>query len=65
MDAKTLLQLGPTALTVEDVLQRGGVLIEKETIPRAAVLQPVGTVEILLKLRRLDPQRLARCLATA
>jgi len=63
MNTETLLQLGPTMLTVKDVLQRGGTLIEKETIPRSALLQPIGTVEILLELRRLDPQRLARCLA--
>ena len=63
MDPETLLQFGPTPMTIEDLLQRGGTLIEKETIPRTAVLQPIGTVEILLELRRLDPQRLARCLA--
>lgn len=63
MDAETLLQFGPASTTVEDMLQRGGVLIEKETIPHTAVLQPIGTVEILLELRRLDPDRLARCLA--
>jgi hypothetical protein len=63
IDAETLLQFGPTPTTVEDVLQRGGTLLEKETIPRSAVLQPIGTVEVLLELRRLDPERLARCLA--
>ena len=63
MDAETLLQFGSIGLTVAEVLERGGTLIEREIIPRDAVLQPIGTVEILLDLRSLDPQRLARCLA--
>jgi hypothetical protein len=62
LDANILKQFNSRSFTVEDVLQHQGVLIEKEPIPRGAILRPVGTVEILLELHRKAPTRFVYCL---
>lgn len=63
MDVMTLLQLNHRHLTVEEVLQCSGVLIEKEEIPRSAILMPVATVEVLLELQRRSPRHFTQCLS--
>ena len=44
-------------MTIEDVLQEGGILLEKEPIPRDGQLLAVGTVECLTQLYGQDPDR--------
>jgi len=61
LEMRTLLQLNHRRLTVGEIMQGGARLMEKEEIPRAAVLTPVGTVEVLLALHRGMPSRLAQC----
>lgn len=54
--------LGRQPLAVEDVERRGGVLQERQPIPRSALLTPVGTASKLLALRRRHPERLEEVL---
>lgn len=54
--------LGRQPLAVEDVERRGGVLQERQPIPRSALLTPVGTASKLLELRRRHPERLEEVL---
>ena len=53
--------LGQRPLTIEDVEQRGGILQERQPIPRFARLTPVGTASKLLELWRY-PERLEEVL---
>lgn len=63
-DLPALVQLEPELfyvldqrpLAVQDVEQRGGILQEKQRIPRSACLTPVGTASRLLELRRRYPE---------
>lgn len=48
--------LGQESLAIQDVEQRGGILQEKQQIPRSAHLTPVGTANRLLELRRRYPE---------
>ena len=50
--------LATRPLTIEEVEQRGGMLQERQRIPRSARLTPVGTASRLLELRRLHPELL-------
>ena len=54
------LAQGPIA--IQDVEQRGGILQEKQRIPRSALLTPVGTASRLLELRRRYPELLQEIL---
>ena len=49
-------------LAIEVVEQRGGILQEKQRIPRSAFLTPVGTASRLLELRRRYPELLQEIL---
>ena len=48
------LDQGPIA--IQDVEQRGGILQERQLIPRSACLTPVGTPSRILELRRRYPE---------
>ena len=50
-------------LAIQDVEQRGGILLEKQRIPRSAFLTPVGTASRLLELQRRHPELLQEILA--
>ena len=54
--------LGQESLAIQDVEQRGGILQEKQQIPRSAHLTPVGTANRLLELRRRYPELLQEVL---
>ena len=54
------LAQGPIA--IQDVEQRGGILQEKQRIPRSAHLTPVGTASRLLDLRQRYPELLQEIL---
>ena len=54
------LAQGPIA--IQDVEQRGGILQEKQRIPRSAHLTSVGTASRLLELRRRYPELLQEIL---
>ena len=56
------LDQGPIA--IQDVEQRGGILQERQRIPRTALLTPVGTASRLLELRRRYPELLQEILGT-
>ena len=70
-DLPALVQLEPELfyaldqrpLAIRDVKQRGGVLQERQQIPRSAYLTPVGTASRLLDLRRRHPELLQEILA--
>ena len=65
-DLPALLQLEPELfyaldqrpLAIQDVEKRGGMLQEKQQIPRSAHLTPVGTASRVLELRRRHPELL-------
>ena len=60
--------LGKRSLTIQDVEQRGGILQERQRIPRiprSAHLMPVGTATKLLELRRLHPELIQRILGNS
>ena len=69
-DLPALVQLEPDLfyalderpLAIQDVEQRGGILLEKQRIPRSAFLTPVGTASRLLELRRRYPELLQEIL---
>ena len=69
-DLPALVQLEPELhyaldqrpLAIQDVEQRGGMLQEKQQIPRSAHLTPVGTASKLLALRRRHPELLQEIL---
>ena len=69
-DLPALVQLEPELfyvldqrpLAIQDVEQRGGILQEKQRIPRSAHLTPVETASRLLELRRLHPELLQEIL---
>ena len=54
------LDQGPIA--IQDVEQRGGILQERQRIPRSALLTPEGTASRLLELRRWYPELLQEIL---
>ena len=70
-DLPALVQLEPELfyalderpLAIQDVEQRGGILQEKQRIPRSAFLTPVGTASRLLELQRRHPELLQEILA--
>ena len=69
-DLPALVQLEPELfyaldqrpLAIQDVEQRGGMLQERQQIPRSAHLTPVGTASRLLALRRRHPELLQEIL---
>ena len=69
-DLPALVQLEPelfytldqAPLAIQDVEQRGGILEEKQRIPRSAFLTPVGTANRLLALWRRYPELLQKIL---
>jgi 8-oxo-dGTP pyrophosphatase MutT (NUDIX family) len=58
MDFDTLIACRGGDMTIQDVLDRGGSLQERDAIPRDGQLYPVGTPEVLVKLRRTQPELL-------
>ena len=58
LEPELFYALGQGSLAVQDVEQRGGILQEKQRIPRSAFLMPVGTARKLLELRRRYPELL-------
>ena len=62
VDSNLFFDIGKEHLTVEEVIERGGRLIERESIPRSAHLIPVGTAEVLLKLSSIHPEIVAELL---
>ena len=65
LEPELFYALGRQPLAVEDVERRGGVLQERQPIPRSALLTPVGTASKLLELRRRYPERLEEVLGAA
>ena len=62
VDSSLFFEIGKERLTIEEVIDRGGRLIEKESIPRSAHLFPVGTAELLFKLGSVNPKIVAELL---
>ena len=62
LEPELFYALGQRPFTIEDVEQRGGILQEKQRIPRSAYLTPVGTASRLLELRRRYPELLQEIL---
>ena len=62
LEPELFYTLGQRPLAIQDVEQRGGVLQEKQRIPRSAHLTPVGTASRLLELRRRHPELLQEIL---
>ncbi len=50
MDLETLFECGAGSLTLEEVLGRGGILRERQAIPRNARLLPVLTAGVVAGL---------------
>ena len=61
MDRAILSKLNQQQLSIGEVLQSGGILIEQEEMPREALLMPVATVKVLLELQRHAPKYFAQC----
>ena len=61
-DSSLYFQIGKGQLTLEEVIDRGGRLIEKTPISRSAYLFLTGTAELLFKLASVKPQIVARLL---
>ena len=55
---RLFFNLGTRPLTFQEVEEREGVLQERQRIPRAAHLTPVGTASRILELRRRHPELL-------
>ena len=62
LEPELFYALGQESLAIQDVEQRGGILQEKQRIPRSAFLTPVGTASRLLELRRRYPELLQEIL---
>ena len=62
LEPELFYDLGQESLAIQDVEQRGGILQEKQQIPRSAFLTPVGTASRLLALRRRHPELLQEIL---
>ena len=62
LEPELFYALGQESLAIQDVEQRGGILQEKQRIPRSAYLTPVGTASRLLELRRRYPELLQEIL---
>ncbi|MCY3791592.1 MAG: NUDIX domain-containing protein [Gemmatimonadetes bacterium] len=62
LEPELFYDLGQESLAIQDVEQRGGILQEKQRIPRSAFLTPVGTASRLLDLRRRHPELLQEIL---
>ncbi len=56
LELELFYALGQGPLAIQDIEQRGGILQEKQRIPRSAHLTPVGTASRLLELRRRHPE---------
>lgn len=56
LELELFYALGQGPITIETVEQRGGMLQERQRIPRSALLTPVGTASRLLELRRRYPE---------
>ena len=56
LELELFYALGQGPLAIQDIEQRGGILQEKQRIPRSAHLTPVGTASRLLELRRCHPE---------
>ena len=62
LESELFYALGQRPLAIWDVEQRGGMLQERQRIPRSAYLTPVGTASRLLDLRRRHPELLQEIL---
>ena len=62
LEPELFYDLGRESLAIQEVEQRGGILQEKQRIPRSAYLMPVGTASRLLELRRRYPELLQEIL---
>ena len=62
LEAELFYALDQGPITIENVEQRGGMLQERQRIPRSALLTPVGTASRLLELRRRHPELLQEIL---
>ena len=62
LEPELFYALGQGSIVIHDVEQRGGILQERQRIPRSALLTPVGTVSRLLELRRRYPELLQEIL---
>ena len=56
LEPELFYALGQGPIAIQDVEQRGGILQERQRIPRSAHLTPVGTASRLLELRRRYPE---------
>ena len=65
LEPKLFYALGQRPLAIQDVEQRGGILQERQRIPRSALLTPTGTVSRLLELRRRHPELLQEILGAS
>lgn len=61
-DPSLFFEIGQERLTVEEVINRGGQLIEKEPISQNNDLFLTGTAELLFKLASINPQIVAKLL---
>ena len=62
LEPELFYALGRGPIAIQDVEQRGGMLQERQRIPRSAFLTPVGTASRLLELRRRYPELLQEIL---
>lgn len=62
LEPELFYALGQRALSIQDVEQRGGILQERQRIPRSFLLTPVGTASRLLELQRRHPELLQEIL---
>ena len=62
LEPELFYALGQGPIAIQDIEQRGGILQEKQRIPRSAYLTPVGTASRLLELRHRHPELLQEIL---
>ena len=62
VDSDLFFEIGRKHPTIDEVLDRGGRLIERDSIPRNGRLTPVGTAELLVKLASVNPKICAELL---
>ena len=62
LEPELFYALGQGPIAIQDVEQHGGILQERQRIPRSALLTPEGTASRLLELRRRHPELLQEIL---
>ncbi|MDA0334066.1 MAG: NUDIX domain-containing protein [bacterium] len=65
MSFEAMLQLGSAGLRMDDLVDAGALLKEREPIPRKAEVMPVGTIAVLCSLQKCYPHLMARIAAEA